>query len=71
MISTNNKKIWESCWSYKDHGKNYFSVFHKKHEFGFKWLHDRYGSNFRMTEIQAVIGRYQLKNLDSQIKKKK
>ena len=70
MISTNNKKIWESCWSYKDHGKNYFSVFHKKHEFGFKWLHDRYGSNFRMTEIQALIGRYQLKNLDSQIKKR-
>jgi dTDP-4-amino-4,6-dideoxygalactose transaminase len=68
MISTNNKKIWEKCWSMKDHGKNYYSVFYKKHKIGFKWLHDSYGSNYRMTEIQAVLGRYQLKNLNSQIK---
>ena len=70
MISTNNKKIWQKCWSLKDHGKNYFSVFHKNHKFGFKWLHDGNGSNHRMTEIQAVIGRYQLKNLSLQINKR-
>ena len=70
MISTNNKKIWKKCWSSKDHGKNYYSVFHKKHKLGFKWLHDNYGSNYRMTEFQAVIGRYQLKYLDAQIKKR-
>ena len=70
MISTNNKKIWQTCWSLKDHGKNYHSVYHKKHKLGFKWLHDNYGSNHRMTEIQAVIGRYQLRNLDSQINKR-
>ncbi len=68
MISTNRKLFWEKCWSYKDHGKNYFKVFKKKHKTGFKWLHDYYGSNYRMTEIQATIGRYQLKNLDKQIK---
>ena len=70
MISTDNKKFWEKCWSLKDHGKNYYSVFHKKHKLGFKWLHDSIGSNHRMTEIQAIIGRYQLKYLDSQIKKR-
>ena len=32
MISTNNKRIWETCWSMKDHGKNYHSVFYKKHK---------------------------------------
>ena len=68
MISTNRKIFWEKCWSYKDHGKNYFKVFKKKHKTGFKWLHDYYGSNYRMTEIQATIGRHQLKNLDNQIK---
>lgn len=68
MISTNNKKIWKKCWSLKDHGKNYYSVFYKKHKLGFKWLHDNFGSNYRMTEVQAVIGRYQLKYLNSQIK---
>ena len=70
MISTNNKKLWLKLWSLKDHGKNYKSVFNKKHKKGFKWLHDDLGSNYRMTEIQAVIGREQLKLLDKQIKKR-
>ena len=70
MVSTNNKKLWIKLWSLKDHGKNYMTVFHKKHKIGFKWLHDDLGSNYRMTEIQAVIGREQLKLLDQQIKKR-
>lgn len=70
MISTNNKKFWLKCWSLKDHGKNYNSVFYKKHKSGFKWLNDDLGSNYRMTEMQAVIGREQLKSLDQQIKKR-
>ena len=70
MISTNNTKLWLKLWSLKDHGKNYKSVFYKKHKTGFKWLHDDLGSNYRMTEIQAVIGREQLKSLDEQIKKR-
>jgi dTDP-4-amino-4,6-dideoxygalactose transaminase len=70
MISTNDKKLWLKCWSLKDHGKNYKSVFYKKHITGFKWLHDELGSNYRMTEIQAVIGRAQLKLLDRQTKKR-
>jgi dTDP-4-amino-4,6-dideoxygalactose transaminase len=68
MISTNNKKLWEKCWSYKDHGKNYNSVFYKKHKTGFRWLHDNLGSNYRMTEMQAAIGRIQLKTLNNQLK---
>ena len=70
MISTNNKKLWLKLWSLKDHGKNYKSVFYKKHKIGFKWLHDDIGSNYRMTEMQAAIGREQLKSLDKQIKKR-
>ena len=70
MISTSNTKLWLKLWSLKDHGKNYKSVFYKKHKIGFKWLHDDLGSNYRMTEMQAVIGREQLKSLDKQIKKR-
>ena len=70
MVSTNSKKLWTKIWSLKDHGKNYKSVFYKKHKIGFKWLHDFSGSNYRMTEIQAAIGRQQLKTLDRQIKKR-
>jgi dTDP-4-amino-4,6-dideoxygalactose transaminase len=70
MISTNNKNLWLKCWSLKDHGKNYNSVFYKKHKIGFKWLHDELGTNYRMTEMQAAIGRIQLKSLDIVVKKR-
>ena len=70
MISTNSEKLWLKIWSLKDHGKNYKSVFFKKHKIGFKWLHDELGSNYRMTEMQAVIGRDQLRSLDKQIIKR-
>jgi dTDP-4-amino-4,6-dideoxygalactose transaminase len=70
MISTNNKKLWLKMWSLKDHGKNYISVFHKKYKTGFKWLHDNLGSNYRMTEMQAVIGSEQLKTINNKIKKR-
>ena len=71
MISTNNKKLFFKMWSLKDHGKNYNNVFNKKRNIGFKWLHDNIGSNYRMTEMQAAIGRLQLKLLERQIKKKR
>jgi dTDP-4-amino-4,6-dideoxygalactose transaminase len=70
MISTNNKKLWLKMWSLKDHGKNYKSVFYKQHKTEFKWLHDEPGSNYRMTEMQAAIGREQLKTLNKKIKKR-
>lgn len=67
MISTNNKRIWKKCWSYKDHGKNYKKIKLKKNNLEFLWLHDDLGSNYRMTEMQAAIGRIQLKKLNRQI----
>jgi len=70
MISTNNKKLWAKMWSLKEHGKNYKSVFNVKDKTKFKWLHDFLGSNYRMTEMQAAIGREQLKILHSKIKKR-
>ena len=70
MISTNNKQLWLKCWSLKDHGKNYNSVFFKKHKIGFRWHHHNFGSNYRMTEMQAILGRAQLKTLDNQVKKR-
>lgn len=63
MLTTNDRAIWEKAWAYKDHGKNYDSVFHKKHPPGFRWQHDSFGTNWRMTEMQAAIGRVQLRKL--------
>lgn len=64
MVTTNSKKLWNLMWSYKDHGKNYHSVFKKKHPPGHKWIHDTFGSNMRMTEMQAGIGRIQLNRIE-------
>ena len=64
MVTTNNKDYWSSVWSFKDHGKNYDTVYNKEHPPGFRWLHENHGTNARMTEIQSAIGRLQLKKLD-------
>jgi len=63
MITTNNESIWRKIWEYKDHGKNYKSVYSKNKSKGYRFLHDSFGTNWRMTEIQAVIGRIQLKRM--------
>ena len=53
MITTNDKKLWQKCGLLKITEKNYHSVFKKKHPPGFRWLHDSFGTNFRMTEVQS------------------
>lgn len=64
MLTTNNPEIWEKAWAFKDHGKNFSTVYHRKHPPGFRWLHESFGTNWRMTEMQAAIGIEALKNLD-------
>ncbi|HIF9474876.1 TPA: DegT/DnrJ/EryC1/StrS family aminotransferase [Photobacterium damselae] len=60
MVTTNDKVLWERMWSYKDHGKSYDAIYHRDHAPGFRWLHESFGTNWRMLEMQAVIGRIQL-----------
>ena len=63
MVTTNDEVLWKKMWSYKDHGKNFDSIYNKQHPPGFRWLHDSFGTNWRMMEMQAVIGRIQLKKM--------
>lgn len=63
MVTTNDEALWKKMWSYKDHGKNFDSIYNKQHPPGFRWLHDSFGTNWRMMEMQAVIGRIQLKKM--------
>lgn len=63
MVTTNNDMFWHYVWSYKDHGKSFHKVFNIKHEDGFRWLSDSFGTNARMTEMQAVIGLTQLRKM--------
>ncbi len=63
MVTTNDKTLWSKMWSYKDHGKSWVSIYEKEHPPGFRWLHDSFGTNWRLTEIQSAIGRIQLKRM--------
>lgn len=64
MVTTNSKELWSAMWSYKDHGKSFDAIYNREHPPGFRWLHESFGTNWRMTEMQAVIGRIQLTRMD-------
>ena len=63
MVSTSRPELWDAMWAFKDHGKTHEAVFGRHHPPGFRWLHERFGSNFRLTELQSAIGRIQLQRL--------
>ncbi len=63
MVTTNDEALWSAMWSYKDHGKSYEAVYERQHSPGFRWLHESFGTNWRMLEVQAAIGRIQLRRM--------
>ena len=63
MVTTNSAELWNSMWSLKDHGKSYDAVYHREHAPGFRWLHESFGTNWRLTEVQSAVGRVQLRKL--------
>jgi len=63
MVTTNDESLWRKMWAYKDHGKSYEAVYEREHPEGFRWLHESFGTNWRMTEMQAAIARIQLKRM--------
>ena len=65
MVTTNNENWWKKMWAYKDHGKSYDTVYNKSHPPGFRWLHESFGTNWRMLEMQGAIGRIQLNRMKS------
>lgn len=65
MVTTSDKALWARMWAFKDHGKNYEAVYERQHPPGFRWLHESFGTNWRMLEMQAVIGRKQLQRMQA------
>jgi dTDP-4-amino-4,6-dideoxygalactose transaminase len=63
MLVLDDEDAWKRAWAYKDIGRSYDAVHHRKHGPGFRWLTESFGSNWRLTEMQAVIGRLQLAKL--------
>lgn len=63
MVTTNNEDLWRRVWTYKDHGKDYDAVRHREHLWGFRWLHESFGVNGRLSEVQSAVGRVALSKL--------
>ena len=63
MVTTNDEALWRAMWSFKDHGKSYAAVYEREHPPGFRWLHEGFGTNWRMLEMQAAVGRIQLRRM--------
>lgn len=64
MLTTDDEEFWKSSWAFKDHGKNYDTVNNLQRGSHFNWVHDSFGTNWRMTELQAALGRLQLRYMD-------
>lgn len=67
MLTLKDESLWKRAWAYKDHGRSYDAVFKRQHAPGFRWLHESFGTNWRMTEMQGVLGRWGLTQLEDWI----
>jgi len=71
MLVLDDEEAWQRAWAFKDHGKSFDAVYHRDHPPGFRWLHESFGSNWRMTEFQAAIGRLQLARLPGSVERRR
>jgi dTDP-4-amino-4,6-dideoxygalactose transaminase len=71
MLTTNHSDLWSRAWAFKDHGKSFDAVYHRSHPAGYRWLHENFGTNWRLTEIQSTIGRVLLRKLPQMVEKRR
>ena len=63
LLALDEEGAWRRAWAYKDIGRSYAAAHERDHAPGFRWLTESFGTNWRMTEMQAAIGRIQLERL--------
>ena len=63
MLVLDDDVAWKRAWAYKDIGRSYDAVYNRQHPPGFRWITESFGTNWRLTEMQAAIGRIQLRKL--------
>ncbi len=71
MLTTNDARLWEMAWSFKDHGKNYDAMSGAQPSAAFRWVHDSIGTNWRMTEVQSAVGRVLLRQVPEMVEKRR
>jgi len=71
LVTSNDTELWSSAWAYKDHGKSYDAVYNRIHPPGFRWLHESFGTNWRITEMQSAMGRVLLRRLPEMVERRR
>jgi dTDP-4-amino-4,6-dideoxygalactose transaminase len=71
MLTTKSPELWARAWAFKDHGKSYEAVYHHYHPPGFRWVHENFGTNWRLTEMQSAVGRILLHKLPHMVEKRR
>ena len=71
MLLTNDRRLWELGWSFKDHGKSFEAVYERSHPPGYRFVHESFGTNWRLTEVQSAIGRVLLRKLPGMVEKRR
>lgn len=71
FVTTDNEELYRKMWSFKDHGKSFDKVKIPSTSTTFKWIHDSIGTNWRLTEMQSAIGRYQLGLVDDWVSERR
>jgi hypothetical protein len=71
LVTTNDEELWAKAWAFKDHGKSYDAVYNRSHPPGFRWLHESFGTNWRITEMQSAMGRVFLRQLPAMVERRR
>jgi dTDP-4-amino-4,6-dideoxygalactose transaminase len=71
LVTCSDDALWSRMWSFKDHGKSFEAVYQRQHAPGFRWLHESFGTNWRLTEMQAAIGLAQLRKLEGWVERRR
>lgn len=71
MLLLDDESAFKRAWAYKDIGRDYDAVHHREHPPGFRWYTNSFGTNWRMTEVQAAIGRVQLRKLAGWVERRR
>ena len=71
LVTTNDSDMWARGWAFKDHGKSYDAVYNRAHPPGYRWLHESFGTNWRLTEMQSALGRVLLRKMPMMLEKRR
>ena len=63
ILTTQDHRIAERAKSFRDHGTNGNGTGKDQPASGYRWIHNSFGTNWRLTEMQSAIGRVQLRKL--------